>query len=66
MTWHHLAFDPAAGIGAGEYTFEWKGRKLHGIAWAQVEDGVIRRWREYQYPSELSWDIFVGPSGFSP
>ena len=64
MKWHHLVFDSAAGIGAGEYTFEWNGRKLHGIAWVQVEDGVIRRWREYQYPSELNWEAFVGASGF--
>ncbi len=28
MTWHHLVFEPSSGIGAGEYTFEWNGRKL--------------------------------------
>jgi ketosteroid isomerase-like protein len=66
MTWHHLVFDPATGVGAGEYTFEWNGRNLHGIAWAQIEKGFIRRFREYQYPSELSWDDFVGPSAFPP
>ncbi len=60
MTWHHLAFDPSSGIGAGEYTFEWNGRKLHGIVWAQIEAGLIRRWREYQYPSDLGWEAFVG------
>jgi len=52
MTWHHLAFDPASGAGAGEYTFEWNGRKLHGIAWTQVGTGVILRFREYQYSSD--------------
>ena len=66
MTWNHLAFDPATGIGAGEYSFEWDGRKLHGIAWVQVVDGVIRRWREYRYPSELSFRAFVGASAFPP
>jgi uncharacterized protein (TIGR02246 family) len=66
MTWQHVVFDPARGIGAGEYTFDWNGRKLHGIAWAQVENGVIRRWREYQYPSELSHEAFVGASAFPP
>jgi ketosteroid isomerase-like protein len=66
MTWHHLVFDPVSGVGAGEYTFEWNGRKLHGIAWAQVEDGVIRRVREYQYPSELSFGAFGGESAFPP
>ena len=60
MTWHHLAFDPSSGVGAGEYTFEWNGRKLHGIAWAQIENGLIHRWREYQYPSELDWEAFTG------
>jgi ketosteroid isomerase-like protein len=65
MTWRHVVFDRVSGIGAGEYTFEWNGRKLHGIAWAQVEDGMIRRWREYQYASELSFQAFAGASGFS-
>ena len=62
MTWHHLANEPASGVSAGEYTFEWSGRKLHGIAWAQIENGLIRRWREYQYASELDWEAFVGKS----
>jgi ketosteroid isomerase-like protein len=60
MTWHRLVVDPATGIGAGEYTFRWNGRILHGIAWAQFENGLIRRWREYQYSSELDWDDFIG------
>ena len=60
MTWHHLASDQATGVAAGEYTFEWNGRKLHGVAWAQIDGGLIRRWREYQYASELEWDAFIG------
>jgi ketosteroid isomerase-like protein len=60
MTWHELVFDPSSGVGAGEYTFTWNGRTLHGISWAQIEGGLIRRWREYQYPSELDWEAFIG------
>lgn len=60
MTWHHLVFEPSSRIGAGEYTFEWNARKLHGIAWAQIEAGLIRKWREYQYPSDLGWEAFIG------
>jgi uncharacterized protein (TIGR02246 family) len=64
MTWHHLAEDSARGVAAGEYTFEWNGRKLHGIAFAQLEGDRIRRWREYQYPSTLDWEAFVKESRF--
>ena len=28
--------------------------------WAQIDGGLIRRWREYQYASELEWDAFIG------
>ena len=29
-----------------------------------VKDGMIARWREYHYTSELEWPAFVGASGF--
>jgi hypothetical protein len=27
-----------------------------------LDGGLIRSWREYQYPSTLGWEDFVGPS----
>lgn len=64
MTWHHLLFDESEQIGAGEYTFSYKGRETHGIVIVQIAESKIRRWREYQYRSELNWEDFVGESVF--
>jgi hypothetical protein len=63
MEWHHLVFDPEAQIGAGEYTFQMKGRH-HGIVIVKLKDGLIASWREYQYSSSLPFDEFVGESAF--
>jgi hypothetical protein len=63
MTWHHLAFDPEAQIGFGEYTFRGR-RQFHGVVIVQVRDDRIRRWREYQYHDELDWIQFIGDSQF--
>lgn len=63
MRWHHVVFDERQQIGAGEYTFRGRNR-YHGLVIVQVEDGRIARWREYQYPSDLDWDAFVGDSRF--
>ena len=61
MRWHTSAFDEAGQVGFGEYTY--RGRQnYHGIAVLLLESGRIRSWREYQYPSALSWEKFVGPS----
>jgi hypothetical protein len=57
MTWHHLAFNEAEQLGFGEYTFEMHGR-YHGIVIAKIENGLIKYWREYQYPTELNWGEF--------
>lgn len=61
MTWHHLAVDGE--IGFGEYTFR-GGRQYHGIVVVRIRDGLIDRWREYQYVSDQDWEAFVGPSRF--
>jgi hypothetical protein len=58
MTWHHLVFDEADQIGAGEYTFE-GGRRYHGVAVVKIVQGRIAFWREYQYESPLDWDDFT-------
>ena len=64
MTWHHLLFDEEKQIGVGEYTFAWNARILHGIVILQLAGGRIKRWREYQYPSSVDWENFVGESAF--
>ena len=64
MTWHHLLFDEEKQIGVGEYTFAWNARILHGVVILQLLEGKIQCWREYQYPSSLDWEMFVGESAF--
>lgn len=64
MTWHHLLFDESKQIGVGEYTFVYSGRETHGMVIVQIEEGKIRRWREYQYRSQMDWETFVGESIF--
>lgn len=63
MTWHNLVFDPVQQVGTGEYTFRGR-RQFHGMAIVQVEGDKIRRWREYQYESQVDWANFVGDSRF--
>jgi SnoaL-like domain len=61
MRWHAVAFDPVRQVGFGEYTY--RGRQnYHGVVVLHLEGGLIRSWREYQYPSTLEWEDFVGPS----
>ena len=64
MRWHHVCFDERAQIGAGEYTFEGR-KRYHGVVLVELENGLIARWREYQYESRLEWEDFVGASRFS-
>ena len=63
MTWHHLAFNGEEQIGFGEYSFQMN-RKYHGIAVVKIENGLIARWREYQYQSDLGWEAFTGHNPF--
>lgn len=64
MEWHHLAYDPESGIGFGEYTFRYKKYQAHGVVVARMRNGKIRNWREYEIPSKLDWDGFVGSNRF--
>lgn len=64
MTWHHISFDADSQIGAGEFTFSWKGGQSHGMASIRVRDGLIANWREYFVTSPLSWEEFQGPNRF--
>lgn len=63
MIWHHLAFNEGKQIGFGEYTFQMHGR-YHGIVVVKIEAGLIQRWREYQYRSELNWEEFTSHNPF--
>ena len=63
MTWHHLAFNEEEQIGFGEYTFEMH-RRYHGIVVVNVEEGLIKGWREYQYRTELNWNEFTSHNPF--
>ena len=61
MRWHAIAFDSVRQVGFGEYTYRGT-RNYHGIAVVQLDAGLIRSWREYQYGSDLPWEEFVGAS----
>ncbi|GIF77749.1 nuclear transport factor 2 family protein [Asanoa siamensis] len=61
MTIHHAAFNVANQAGFVEYTFRGR-RQYHGIAFVGVRDGLIQRWREYQYVAEEDWPEFIGES----
>jgi len=63
MTWHHLIFDPAQQIGAGEYTFQYK-VQTHGLVIVRMSHGLILNWREYESESPLPWEQFVGDNRF--
>jgi len=63
MTWHRLVLDEDERVGFGEYTLSVIGEfTLHGVTTVEIEDGLISRWREYQYRSELSFEEFAGDS----
>lgn len=63
MVWHHLVFDEAQQIGAGEYTFTHEVR-THGMVMIRLHDGKIANWREYEMESPLDWDAMVGKNRF--
>jgi hypothetical protein len=63
MTWHHLVFNEATQVGAGEFTFT-SGSTVHGVAMVRVERGRINNWREYWSESPLDWEKFIGENQF--
>ncbi len=63
MLWHHIVFDPAQQIGAGEYTFTYRIR-THGVAMIRVVNGKIANWREYEVESRKNWEEMVGENQF--
>ena len=63
MVWHHVVFDPAQQLGAGEFTFTY-GETVHGVAMIKVREGLISNWREYWYGSPLAWEAFTEKNSF--
>ena len=59
VTWHRVLFDDAHQTAVLEYTYEGHHR-YHGAAFVEFEDGLIRRWREWQHlDDERAWDAFL-------
>jgi len=63
ILWHHLIFDPATQIGAGEYTFTYQLR-THGMVILRIVNGKIAKWREYEVESRMNWEEMVGENRF--
>ena len=63
MEWHHLLFDKANQVGAGEYTFSYD-IQTHGVVIVKITDGRIANWRECEQESTASWQEFIGPNKF--
>jgi ketosteroid isomerase-like protein len=64
MTWHHRAFDSAAQVGFGEYTFGYADYRAHGVTVIRLRQGRIARWREYEVASAASWAEFTQSNPF--
>jgi SnoaL-like protein len=63
ILWHHLIFDPATQIGAGEYTFTYQVR-THGMVILRIVNGKIANWRQYEVESRMNWEEMVGENRF--
>jgi len=63
ILWHHLVFDPASQMGAGEYTFTYQIR-THGMVILRIVNGKIANWREYEVESRMNWEELVGENRF--
>jgi SnoaL-like protein len=63
ILWHHLIFDPASQIGAGEYTFTYQVR-THGMVILRIVNGKIANWRQYEIESRMNWEEMVGENRF--
>ncbi|HXA66174.1 MAG TPA: nuclear transport factor 2 family protein [Bryobacteraceae bacterium] len=63
ILWHHLIFDPALQIGAGEYTFTYQVR-THGMVILRIVNGKIANWRQYEVESRMNWEEMVAENRF--
>lgn len=61
MTWHHIWFDPATQVGAGEFTFghQDRDRATHGVAVVRLREGRIAAWHEYLQAGPASREEFL-------
>jgi len=63
IQWHHLLFNEQEQIGAGEFTQEGH-RRFHGMVIVKIKNGKISNWREYELPSNQSWEKFTDENQF--
>jgi SnoaL-like domain len=65
MRFHTIAFDEASQRGAGEFSFGSHGEETadHGVAVVEMENGLIRIWREYLRKGPASFDEFTAMVG---
>ena len=61
--WHTIVFDEEQQIGAVEYTYEGTHR-YHGTVLVKIDNGKIRRWREYQRIDPREWEEFTSATAF--
>ena len=65
MKFHHLAFDPKAQVGFGEFSFGRAGdaKADHGVVVVTLRGDRIAVWREYFQEGPSSFADFVGVEG---
>jgi len=61
--WHNIVFDEEQQMAAVEYTYDGTYR-YHGTVLIKVEDGKIKRWREYQHIDPREWEDLVATTAF--
>ena len=61
MHFHHLWFDEAKQVGAGEYSFGMAGKPTadHGVVVVELRHGQIAVWREYQRQGPSAFSDFI-------
>lgn len=65
MHFHNLWFDEQRQVGAGEYSFGMQGQATtdHGVVVAELDEGRIAFWREYQRKGPAPFAAFIGREG---
>jgi len=65
MVFHNLWFDESKQVGAGEFSFGVKAKSTadHGVVIAEIRDGKIASWREYQRKGPSPFEEFVRLDG---
>jgi hypothetical protein len=65
MTFHNLCFNEPTQTGMGEYTFGMSGKETAdvGVIVVELQDGRIKKWREYQRKGPADFDQFSAHEG---